>query len=77
MSITSPAGGLGKGAVPSDRLARLALATVMIGAFVSFTSIFFSLAVTWQEGFGHGALASIARGLGAGPATALVPAARS
>lgn len=26
--------------------------------FASFTSIFFSLAVTWQEGFGHGALAS-------------------
>jgi EmrB/QacA subfamily drug resistance transporter len=26
--------------------------------FASFTSIFFSLAVTWQEGFGHSALAS-------------------
>jgi hypothetical protein len=33
-------------------------AVFALAYFASFTSIFFSLAVTWQEGFGHGALAS-------------------
>src|SRR5580658_6739032 len=33
-------------------------AVFALAYFASFTSIFFSLAVTWQEGFGHDALAS-------------------
>jgi len=33
-------------------------ATFGLVYFAAFTSIFFILAVTWQEGFGHGALAS-------------------
>jgi EmrB/QacA subfamily drug resistance transporter len=47
--------------IPPRMLRQPAFATGAIFAllyFASFTSIFFSLAVTWQEGFGHGALAS-------------------
>ncbi len=59
MSTMSPLGGAGKGRVPSERMARLALATVMIGAFMSLldTTIV------------NVALPSIARGLGAGHST--------
>jgi EmrB/QacA subfamily drug resistance transporter len=47
--------------IPPRVVRQPAFATGAIFAllyFASFTSIFFSLAVTWQEGFSHGALAS-------------------
>jgi len=47
--------------IPPRVVRRPAFATGAVFAllyFASFTSIFFSLAVTWQEGFAHGALAS-------------------
>jgi EmrB/QacA subfamily drug resistance transporter len=47
--------------IPPRVVRRPAFATGAVFAllyFASFTSIFFSLAVTWQEGFAHSALAS-------------------